>query len=143
MRLKTGNYLPHVDTPPEYMALVCSRIHCPKSPVAPPKFYSCSLSIKFSSRVLSQKKFFACSLCQKKSKSPTSLLNHLIFNSLLITPIIFRFPYLDTTLIPIQMHVKLYPPKMCWKTFPSVVSSFQKKKGAYFYFLLRKNLTFL
>ena len=52
-----GTYIPCVaDTPPEYVALVCSRIHCPKSPVAPPKFYSCSLSIRFSPRVLSAKK---------------------------------------------------------------------------------------
>ena len=51
-----GTCLPRVvDTPSEYVALVCSRIHCPKSPAAPPKLCACSLSKTISLRVLSVK----------------------------------------------------------------------------------------
>ena len=51
-----GTYLPRVaDAPPEYVAVVCSRIHYPKSFAGSPKFCACSLSKKISPHVLSAK----------------------------------------------------------------------------------------
>ena len=64
-----GTYLPRIaDTPREYVAPMCNRIRCPKSPVAPLKLCACSLCQNSHPKNV-MKNLPKCGLRRKKKKS--------------------------------------------------------------------------